>query len=77
MPSIAVGKKWLKSQRNLKVGDMVFMTGEGYKRGNWPIARVVEVYPCPDGLVRKVLIKDKNGFKERPVTKLALLESID
>ena len=77
VPSIAIGKKWLKSQRNLKIGDIVFMTGEGYKRGNWPIARVVEVYPCPDGLVRKVLIKDKNGFKERPITKLALLESID
>ena len=53
------------------------MCGEGHPRGKWPIARVIESYVDDDGLVRKVLIKDKNSVKIRPVTKLALLEASD
>ena len=49
------------------------MCGEGYPRGHWPLAKVVEVSKDID--VRKVSNKDKNGLKVRPITKLALPNS--
>lgn len=39
------------------------------------MAMVVEVFNDLDGLVRKVLVKDKKGLKVRPISKLALLEA--
>ena len=74
VPSLICRQKWFVPRRNLKVDDVVLMSGEGYSRGNWPLARVVEVYPGSDDLVRKVLVKDKVGLKVRPVSKLAILE---
>ena len=75
VPSLQLCQKWLLPKRNLKVGDLVLMCGEGYPRGCWPLAKVVEVSKDIDGNVRKVTIKDKNGLNVRPITKLALLES--
>ena len=52
------------------------MTGEGFARGFWPLARVVVAEPDPDGFVRTVTVRQTNGSeKVRPVTKLAFLEA--
>ena len=75
VPSLQVRQKWMTPKRNLKVNDLVLMTGEGYARGYWPIARVTELIESSDGSVRKVVVKCKNGNKIRPITKLALLEA--
>ena len=75
VPSLQLRQKWFLPQRNLMVGDLVLMCGEGHPRGHWPIAKVVDVSKDIDGCVRKVTVKDKNGLKVRPITKLALLES--
>ena len=77
VPSLHVRQKWLNPKRNLKVGDIVLMSGEGFARGQWPLARVVEVYADNDNFVRKVMVKDKSGLKVRPISKLALLEAMD
>ena len=77
VPSLQQRQKWFLPQRNLTVGDLVLMCGEGYSRGRWPMAKVVEVSKDIDGNVRKVTIKDKNGLKVRPITKLALLEAAE
>lgn len=75
VPSLIQRQKWLVPKRNLKDGDLVLMSDEGFPRGHWPIARVAEVFPDTDGLVRKVSVKTKNGLKIRPITKLALFEA--
>ena len=54
----------------------MFLAGEGYRRGQWPVGRVTEVYPGIDGLVRSVQVRCATGFKVRPVNKLALLEGV-
>lgn len=74
VPSLMVRQKWLVPKRNLKEGDLVLMCGEGFPRGSWPMARVVQIFRDSDQMVRKVMVKDKNGLKVRPITKLALLE---
>ncbi len=75
IPSLQWRQKWFMPERNLEVGDVVFMCNEGFPRGKWPIAKVIEAHKDSDGLVRKVTIRDKNGPKIRPITKLALLEA--
>ena len=65
-------------KRNFQVGDIVLLKDEDVRRNQWPTARVVEVFPSSDGLVRsvKVLIAsqdDKRLMLDRPINKLVLL----
>ena len=55
VPSLQLRQKWFLPKRNLKVGDLVLMCGEGYPHGHWPLAKVVEVSKDIDGNVRKVV----------------------
>ena len=43
-------------------------------RGNWPLGRVLEIYPGQDGHVRVVKIQVGEGTLIRPVKKLCPLE---
>ena len=57
------------------VGDLVLMTDPNTPRGLWPLARVTQVFPGPDGRVRSVEIKTSGGgVYRRPVVKIAVLE---
>ncbi len=52
---------------------------EDVRRNQWPMARVVEVFPSSDGMVRSVKVKTaskgdkKASLLERPIAKLVLL----
>lgn len=67
--------KWTDKVNNVKVGDIVLMVDNRLPRNSWPLARVTEVFPGQDGLVRSVEIKTNSGVYLRPVQKLCLLES--
>ena len=43
-------------------------------RGKWPLARVIEVYPGKDDLIRTVLLQTSKGQFKRPVQRLHNLE---
>ena len=77
---------WQNKRRNMQVGDIVLLKDDVVSRNQWSLARVLEVYPSKDGLVRKVKIVigdsslDHNGKRirpasclDRPVPKLVLL----
>ena len=79
-------KKWIQPQRNLKIDDIVLVRDENLPRNRWRMARVDEVFPSDDGLVRKVKLAmatselDKHGrrihdvaYLERPIQKLVLI----
>ena len=68
-------QKWIKDKRPIQVGDLCLLQEDNIPRLAWPLARVVQVYPGPDGIVRSVRIKTKHGEYDRPVVRLALLES--
>ena len=81
-------KSWTEIQRNVCVDDIVILRDDGLCRTDWQMAKVVEVFPSEDGLVRKVKLLmataelDKKGkplYKrtvlERPVHKLIVLLS--
>ncbi|XP_034069817.1 uncharacterized protein LOC117544663 [Gymnodraco acuticeps] len=82
--------KWIKDRRNVKVNDVVILQDNTIPRGQWKLARVVEVYPGGDGRVRrlKLLISDstldvkgkrlaKPVYLERPIHKTVLLLEAD
>ena len=65
--------KWHHPSRNIKIGDMVILCEDSIIPTKWPLARVVDVHPGRDNLVRVATIKTSNGTYTCPVTKLPLL----
>jgi hypothetical protein len=71
--TLQVRRKRTTDRENLKVGDIVKICDELVRRGDWPIGRVVSVYPGDDGVVRVVKWKTSHGYLKRPVAKLAVV----
>ncbi|KXJ20746.1 hypothetical protein AC249_AIPGENE12273 [Exaiptasia diaphana] len=71
-------QKWIKPERNSKVGDIVLLCDEDLPRISWPLAKIVKVYPSTDGLVRKVQIlltrNNRRSYLDRPIHKLILIQ---
>lgn len=65
--------KWLKTNRNFQIGDLVVLKEDNLPPMKWRLARIHEVFPGDDNLVRSVIVKTSAGFFKRPVTKLGLL----
>lgn len=59
--------------RNLQQNDIVVMQEENLVPTKWQLARVVDVHPGNDGIVRVATVKTSHGIYKRPVVKLALL----
>ncbi|GFT22392.1 hypothetical protein TNCV_3273701 [Trichonephila clavipes] len=55
--SLQPRKKWQDAQPNLKEDDIVLIKEEG-PPGTWPMARVLQVHPGNDGLVRVATVKN-------------------
>ncbi|XP_064646159.1 uncharacterized protein LOC135499344 [Lineus longissimus] len=75
LPTLQKRTKWIESSDNLKVGDVVLVLDESTPRNLWPLARVVEIFPGKDGLVRSACVKTRISTLTRPIHKLSLLES--
>ena len=73
LPSLASRKKWREQRRNIKVDDVVLVIGQDSPCGEWPLARVVETYPGPDGHVRVAKVQLGQQTLLRPITKLCML----
>uniref|UniRef100_A0A8D9B754 Integrase catalytic domain-containing protein n=1 Tax=Cacopsylla melanoneura TaxID=428564 RepID=A0A8D9B754_9HEMI len=71
--SLIQRQKWLGHSDNIKVGDVVVVVSENQTPTHWPLARVVELLPANDGVVRVVSIKTATGKLTRPVRKLLIL----
>ncbi|XP_013384966.1 uncharacterized protein LOC106154941 [Lingula anatina] len=52
--------KWFKGNRDLKVGDVVIVPDSNVLKGEYRLAKVTEVFPGTDGLVRRVKVSYKN-----------------
>ena len=74
LPTLNKRGKWFHPQRNLKEGDVVLVVDTKTKRGEWPLGRIVEVYPGQDRLVRVVKVKVGENVYTRPVHRVCPLE---
>ncbi|XP_021959017.1 uncharacterized protein LOC110854896 [Folsomia candida] len=57
-----------------EVGDVVLVGQDNKKRFEWPLGRILEVYPGRDGNVRVAKVKTKLGSLLRPLQRLYPLE---
>ena len=73
VPNLIEQRKWLAHRRNLQPNDIILVVEPNTTRGIWPIGRVIEALPGPDGTVRVVRVRTKTGTFIRPVGKLCLL----
>ena len=53
------------------MGDVVILQESGTIPANWPLARVVDIHPGQDKLVRVVTVKTSQGTYRRPVRLLS------
>ena len=75
LPELQRRQKWNKSRRNLAPGDIVLMVDGTSPRSSWPLGRVIRVKRnSSDGFVRRVVLKTKSGYLERPVDRVVFLE---
>ena len=75
LSSLQKRQKWTSENRNFTVNDIVLMKVQDLPRNKWLIARVIEVFPSKDGLVRSVKVRIAKTSSEitRSITKLVLL----
>ena len=66
--------KWFKEEDSIHVGDIVMISEDNVSRVKWTLAKVTEVHPGKDGLIRAATIKTQRGFFNRAVQRLHKLE---
>ncbi|XP_046602575.1 uncharacterized protein LOC124296586 [Neodiprion lecontei] len=65
--------KWQTHCGNIKIGSIVLVKNENLPPSVWPLAKVIEVHPGTDGLVRVVTVKTKSAVLKRPIVNLCVL----
>lgn len=66
-------KRWKVPIANIKVDDIVLVKHETLVRTKWPLARVLNVFPGKDGLVRTVEVLMHGSRFMRSIQKLCIL----
>ena len=68
--------KWHKEELPLQVGDIVLVSEDNVSCGKWLMARVTEVHPGHDSLVRTATVRTEKSVLNRPVQHLQARNSI-
>ncbi|XP_055522845.1 uncharacterized protein LOC129717024 [Wyeomyia smithii] len=71
--SLQLFTKWQQSANKMKVGDFVLIVGENERPKQWPLERIVQTHPGPDGLVRVVTVKTYHGVTQRDIRRLRVV----
>ena len=67
LPTLFSYRKWKDKQKNIEVGDLVMIRYPGQFKDDYCMAKVKEVHPGEDGLVRQVTVcYKKKNTKESP-----------
>ena len=74
LPALSPRGKWFSPKRDFQNGDVVLVISPETPRGQWPLGKVIEVYPGNDGHVRVAKIQVGKNVFVRPVTRLCPLE---
>jgi len=60
--------------RNFQIGEVVLVGDDNKKRWQWPLAKIIELFPGKDGNVRVAKVKTAAGKLVRPLQRLFPLE---
>uniref|UniRef100_A0A5S6Q5V3 Integrase catalytic domain-containing protein n=1 Tax=Trichuris muris TaxID=70415 RepID=A0A5S6Q5V3_TRIMR len=76
LPTLQRRSKWTKETPNLKIDDVVVIVDPQLPRGQWPLGRITDVVKGRDGRVRIATVKTRHRSYVRPVSRLAVIESM-
>ncbi|XP_046405326.1 uncharacterized protein LOC124170570 [Ischnura elegans] len=76
LQSLQQRQKWTHRTSNINIGDLVILRCENTPPAQWPLARIIHVYPGDDGLVRVLKVKFNNSVMIRPLSKLIILNNV-
>lgn len=74
LPTLNRRSKWQKEQKDVQVNDVVLVVAPYTPRGQWPLGRVLEVFPGNVKHVRAVRVKVGRKELIRPITRICPLE---
>ena len=66
----------MSEKPNVKVGDIALISDQNTPRGKWQLAKVIEIKPGRDGLVRSAKLRSQKSELVRPITKIVALEGV-
>lgn len=66
-------QKWQFDKGGPRPGDVVILLQENSPPAHWPLARIIEVFPGPDGIIRTVSLQIGSSILKRPIHKLSPL----
>ncbi|XP_058456361.1 uncharacterized protein LOC131433782 [Malaya genurostris] len=65
--------KWMQHKENVAVGTMVVLKEENLPPLKWLLGRITEVHHGPDGNIRVVHVRTKDGIYTRGISKICVL----
>ncbi|XP_058449243.1 uncharacterized protein LOC131429209 [Malaya genurostris] len=65
--------KWRKNPTLFRIGSMVLLKKDNTPPKQWPLGRVIAVFPNEDNIVRVVDVRTQAGIRRRATTELCLL----
>jgi hypothetical protein len=77
LPELNRRRKWQKEEPKIGVGDIVLINETDCPRAQWPLARVLHVFPGTDGHVRTANVQFRGKTFLRPITKIFPLEIVE
>lgn len=77
LPQLQECQKWQSTGRNFMPGDVVIIVDDSAPRNSWLTGRIVRADPDRGGLVRRVHIKTRSSYLDRPITKVCLLQEAE
>ncbi|XP_038071933.1 uncharacterized protein LOC119740637 [Patiria miniata] len=76
LPSLQIRQKWQRDGAEMKPDDVVMIVDPALSRAQWPIGRVVDTFPGPDGRVRTASVRVRKKNYTRPVARLIRLPEV-
>ena len=67
-------RKWKLVNDEVRLGQIVLEATSNLGTGCWRLAKVIELIPSIDGIIRKVRVRNSSGEFERAITNLSPLE---
>lgn len=77
LQQLQTSSKWTTEKQSFHRGDLVLIKDERFPPSKWPLARIIDVHPGLDGLVRVVTVKTATTTLKRPIVKLCLLPNTE
>lgn len=75
LPTISQRSKWYKDVKSIRVNQLVLILDDNLRRNEWKRGIITKVYPSSDGRIRSAQVKTASGVYNRPVSKLAIINT--